>query len=339
MATLGVFGGAGRSKSALSALLAYEWMRRGKRTLLVDNHARNYVRAWSENAAKNTPKLPVVVTFGRTIDREDQLPLLMPGFEMVVIDSDAERDRERAVLNVVDVAIALYNDTTSTSILRRMAMRVDIVRAKRPNIALFVLLMGGDLYAGRRFASEVGVRVLESEISGGPIYEEIIPSGRTDDPGGEIARVIDEIDGRLDRPMRAPSVAGEGSFDFVERITTFVDQVERSFIELIEEDTLPSDARLEKKSESLRAKVRRNLEELRDLCGIEFYQDETICIEDDEDLKEDMFEIDRVVARAEALLARMEERNETTAEAPSLKQIHAELRALRVRLSRRRDLG
>lgn len=103
----------GVSKSTLALGLAWEWMLRGLRVLLVDADPAATCLEAAQEAQANGHQPPTTIQKGKELHGENQIPLLAKGFDHVVIDTpggDARRLQEiaqvqRAAMAVADVVL------------------------------------------------------------------------------------------------------------------------------------------------------------------------------------------------------------------------------------------
>jgi len=97
-------GGAGKTTVAVN--LAAEWLRAGRRVLLVDADPQGTARTWRAVAGELGEPAPDVVTMGAELWEPERLPRLARSYERVVIDCPPRMNEvQRAALAVADVAV------------------------------------------------------------------------------------------------------------------------------------------------------------------------------------------------------------------------------------------
>jgi len=182
IAIAGQKGGSGKTTVAIA--LTAEWLRRGKRVLLVDGDPQKTATTWVEVAIEKAKPVPTVTAMGATMWRPDQLPKLAQGFDVVIVDTPPRLDDvQKAALMVADVAV--MPSGPSAHECWALAEQLDLVSKAsvvRPELRACLLLtrkVGGTLIGreAREALTSTGVPVLKIELGYRTDYQEASAAG------------------------------------------------------------------------------------------------------------------------------------------------------------------
>jgi chromosome partitioning protein len=216
-ACLSVKGGAG--KSTVCTNLALEYMRRGRRTLLVDADPQGTTRVWAEIAVENGYEAPTVVAMGKDLHRPGQLDRFRDAFDLIGIDCPG-RDGAvvRAALMVADVALVPCGASPADAwALAQTLELIEEARVLRPGLAAGVIVTRRrhtSIGNGARGDLEsAGVPLFPVELAERVAYQQAMGEGRgvvalrDREAAREIRLLADSIDNLVRSHHEASSLA------------------------------------------------------------------------------------------------------------------------------------
>jgi chromosome partitioning protein len=160
----------GTGKSTLACNLAAEWMRRGRRVLLVDADPQGTALTWASVAAENGVPTPPVVGVGDNL--RQALPELIRGVDITIIDT-AGRLSKRLGGALVLSDLVLLPCRPNPSDIWALAQSVDSVvdvQSIRPELQAAIVLNGMEgrtalSRSARDSIASVGFPILRSELA------------------------------------------------------------------------------------------------------------------------------------------------------------------------------
>lgn len=209
----GLKGGVGKSTAAIGC--AVEWMRRGRKTLLVDADPQKTAMIWSQVAVEHRRPIPTVISMGETMHEPLQIPYLAEQFDVVVIDTPPSLAAvTRSALMVADVAVLPCGPSThDTWALSPVVELVAAARSVHPGLLARILVtrkvVGTAIgKTARSVLREVEIPLLESELCYRTDYQEAPAVGlgpTTYRPGGlaslEIRNLVNELEELASLPV------------------------------------------------------------------------------------------------------------------------------------------
>jgi chromosome partitioning protein len=173
----------GTGKSTLAINLAVEWMRRGRRVLLVDSDPQGTSLTWANVAAEAGTQAPTVVALGDNL--RQALPELAQSVDITIVDTAGRQSRRLAgALMVADIALLPCRPYPSD--IWALAESVDTVRTVldiRPELIAAIVINGMEtrttLSRGARDAVRAaGLPVLSADISQRVAFAEACAVGK-----------------------------------------------------------------------------------------------------------------------------------------------------------------
>lgn len=159
----------GTGKSTLAINLAVEWMRRGRRVLVVDADPQGTTLTWSNVAAEAGVAAPSVIAMGDNL--RQALPELASGADITIIDTAGRQSKRlAAALMLADIAVLPCRPSPpDVWALEGSIETVRSVQELRADLLAYLLINGkADRTALGRHAREAlagaGLPKLESEI-------------------------------------------------------------------------------------------------------------------------------------------------------------------------------
>jgi chromosome partitioning protein len=205
IACVSVKGGAG--KSTLATNLCAEYLRQGRRVLLVDADPQGTARIWAEVATENGHLSPTVVAMGRDMHRPGQLDRLAANYQVTVIDCPG-RDGAvvRSALMIADVALVPCGASPADAWALQQSLDViGEAQALRPALRASVVITRRRATSIGRGArgdlSAAGVPLLDAELAERVAYQYAMGEGRgvtTMHGHGEAAREIRALAAAVD---------------------------------------------------------------------------------------------------------------------------------------------
>ncbi|MEZ4447201.1 MAG: ParA family partition ATPase [Polyangiaceae bacterium] len=184
IALAGQKGGVGKTTIAIG--IATEWVDRGARVLLVDADPQGSSRTWADVASEQGHKVPTVVAMGANLHKKDQLPLLVPGYDHVIVDCPpAHGPIQRAALMVADVVLLPCSPSpVDVWALASSLELVEQAQAIRDDLLAAIVITRKDprTAIGRqvRVALEAhGLPVIRAELGNRVAYPEALSVGST----------------------------------------------------------------------------------------------------------------------------------------------------------------
>lgn len=204
-----VKGGAG--KSTLAVNLATEYLRRGRRVLIVDADPQGTARVWAEVAAERQLAAPAVIAMGKDLHRPGQLDRIAAAFDIVIVDCPG-RDGAvvRAALMVANIVLVPCGASPADAwALQQSLDLLDEAKAFRPNlIARVVITRRRPTNLGKNARNDLvasGVPLLEVELAERVGYQVAMGEGRgvtmmsgQPDAAREIRNLTDAVDALLE---------------------------------------------------------------------------------------------------------------------------------------------
>ena len=223
IAFAGQKGGIGKSTTAVC--LAVAAMQRKQSVLLVDADPQGTVRTWGDVAGEAGHTAPTVVAMGATMHRPEQLPRVVGGFDLTVIDCPPRHgDIQRSALMVADVAVLPCGPSAVDA--WALAASLDVVREARTlrdtlRACILITRKQGRTALGkgaRAVLAGSGLAVLETELGHRVAYQEALAMGRgatshapRDPSAREMFNLLDELEsfahGKQADPDFAPHAA------------------------------------------------------------------------------------------------------------------------------------
>jgi chromosome partitioning protein len=196
----------GTGKSTLAINLAVEWMRRGKRVLLVDADPQGTTLTWSNVAAEAGVKAPTVIAMGDNL--RQALPELAAAADVTIIDTAGRQSKRLAgALMLADVALLPCRPYPSDVwALAESVETVRTVQELRPELIAAIVINGKEartaLGRGAREAvSSAGLPVLIADLCQRVAFAEACAVGKgvtTYAPktpaAAELRAIVDEIE-------------------------------------------------------------------------------------------------------------------------------------------------
>lgn len=201
----------GTGKSTLAINLAVEWMRRGKRVLLVDADPQGTALTWSNVAAESGVKAPTVIAMGDNL--RQALPDLAAAADVTLIDT-AGRQSKRLVGALMLADLALLPCRPYPSDVWALAESVETVRnvqELRPELLAAIVINGMEARtalgrSARESVAASGLPVLGTDVCQRIAFAEACAVGKgvtTYAPKTPAARelkaLIDEIEDIVNR--------------------------------------------------------------------------------------------------------------------------------------------
>lgn len=166
---VGLKGGLGKSTAAVSC--AAEYVRRGKRVLLVESDFESRsALLWDELAAENGRDRPTVVAMNSSLHHRGQLPALAGSYELVVVDTPPQNGEiTKAVLSCSDVAVIPCGQSTfeTARVLPTLELVKEQQRERRLQARLLICKKNPRTTLGqqlRELLESTGVPVFQSEL-------------------------------------------------------------------------------------------------------------------------------------------------------------------------------
>ena len=160
----------GTGKSTLAINLAVEWMRRGRRVLLVDADPQGTTLTWSNIAAESGVAAPTVIAMGDNL--RQALPTLAANADVTLIDTAGRQSKRLAgALMLADLALLPCRPYPSDVwALAESVETVKTVQELRPDLQAAIVINGKEgrtaLGRGAREAVRAaGLPVLGAEIN------------------------------------------------------------------------------------------------------------------------------------------------------------------------------
>jgi chromosome partitioning protein len=182
IAAVSVKGGAG--KSTLATNLACEYLRRGRRVLLVDADPQGTSRVWSEVAIENNHAPPSVVAMGRDMHRPGQLDQIAASYDVTIIDCPG-RDGAvvRAALMVADLVLIPCGASPADAWALQQSLEVvEEARTLRPHMVARVVITRRRATAiGKNARGDLaasGVPLMPVELAERVAYQQAMGEGR-----------------------------------------------------------------------------------------------------------------------------------------------------------------
>lgn len=207
IAFAGQKGGAGKTTAAVS--IAVELHARGRRVLLVDTDPQATARTWAAVATERKLAWPTVVGMGPGLYRDDQLPALARGYDVVVVDCPPRLDAtQREVLYIADVVVLPCGPSTVDA--WALAESRDLVaeaRRLRPELKAVVLITRKQLRTAigrdaRGVLEAAKLPVLAAELAYRVTYQEAPAAGMgpttyapASPAADEVRALVDELEG------------------------------------------------------------------------------------------------------------------------------------------------
>jgi chromosome partitioning protein len=197
----------GTGKSTLAINLAVEWMRRGRRVLLVDADPQGTSVTWANVAAEAGVQAPTVVALGDNL--RQAVPSLAESVDVTIIDT-AGRQSKRLVGALMVADLALLPCRPYPSDIWALAESVETVRdvqVMRSDLVAAIVINGSEgrttLGRGARDAiASAGLPMLATSIAQRVAFAEACAVGKgvttyaTKSPAaGELRSLADEIEG------------------------------------------------------------------------------------------------------------------------------------------------
>ena len=182
IAIAGQKGGSGKTTVAIA--LTAEWLRRGKRVLLVDTDTQKTATTWVEVAVDKDKPVPTLTAMGVTMWRPDQLPRVAQGFDIVIVDTPPRLDdMQKAALMVADVAVLpcgpSHHDCWAFAEELELVRKASVARPELRVCVLFTRKVGGTLIGkeARELLDSTGLSVLKTELGYRTDYQEASGAG------------------------------------------------------------------------------------------------------------------------------------------------------------------
>lgn len=219
IAVAGQKGGVG--KTTLSTTVAAEWVKRGLRVLLVDADPQASARTWGDVSAEAGNSAPTIVAMGPGLHRPDQLPAMLDGFDVTIIDCPpANGQVQRAALMVAD--LVLLPCSPSPMDLWALATSVELVeeaQVVRPDLQAAVVITQKDARTAlgsqiRESLAESGLPTLQTEIHSRVAYAEAMILGlgvTTYAARSKAAREARELVNEIEELIGMRAVKGEAN--------------------------------------------------------------------------------------------------------------------------------
>jgi chromosome partitioning protein len=173
----------GTGKSTLAINLAVEWMRRGKRVLLVDADPQGTTLTWSNVAAEAGVKAPTVIAMGDNL--RQALPELAAAADVTLIDTAGRQSKRLAgALMLADMALLPCRPYPSDVwALAESVETVRTVQELRSELLAAIVINGKEsrtaLGRGARDAvSSAGLPVLSADICQRVAFAEACAMGK-----------------------------------------------------------------------------------------------------------------------------------------------------------------
>lgn len=172
----------GGGKSTIAVNLAAEWLRRGRRVLLVDADPQGSALTWAEVAAERGHEAPAVVALGDNI--RQALAGLAGGYEIVVVDTAGRQSARLAgALALADVALLPCQPSPADVwALAGSVETITAVQQLRPELRAAVIVNGKSRTAiarGVRSAiARTGLPVLGAELGQRVAFAEALATGQ-----------------------------------------------------------------------------------------------------------------------------------------------------------------
>jgi chromosome partitioning protein len=196
----------GTGKSTLAINLAVEWMRRGKRVLLVDADPQGTSLTWSNVAAEAGIKAPTVIAMGDNL--RQALPEVAATSDVTIIDTAGRQSKRMAgALMVADLALLPCRPYPSDVwALAESVETVRTVQEMRSDLVAAIVINGKEartaLGRGAREAvASAGLPVLQADICQRIAFAEACAVGKgvtTYAPktpaAAELRAVVDELE-------------------------------------------------------------------------------------------------------------------------------------------------
>lgn len=210
IAVAGYKGGAGKTTTAAS--LAAEHHRRGRKVLLVDADPQGTSTTWHVLAAELKQPTPTLVAMGATMHREDQLPQLARGFDLVIIDGPPRHgDVQRSMMLCADLVLLPCNPSTPDvwAVTQSVALVEETRSTLRPNLQGVVLLnrvlpRTTMTTNSREELRKCGLLLLSSELGQRTAFPEAFAAGQgvtTYEPEGRAASEVMALADELERVL------------------------------------------------------------------------------------------------------------------------------------------
>lgn len=195
-------GGAGKTTLAIG--LSVEWMRRGKKVLLVDADPQATALTWAGLAAELEQAAPSVVAMGDNLRKT--LPGVAKDYDLVVVDTPG-RQTKRVVGAIMLADLVILPAQPSPADVWALAGTIDVIeeaREIRPDIRAVLVINGRTRTAigagARPVLEETGYPVLRTEIGRRTAFAESLATGQgvTAYQSGsvaalEIRNLVDEV--------------------------------------------------------------------------------------------------------------------------------------------------
>jgi chromosome partitioning protein len=173
----------GTGKSTLAINLAVEWMRRGRRVLLVDADPQGTSLTWANVAAESGGDAPTVIALGDNL--RHALPALAQAADVTIIDT-AGRQSKRLAGALMLADLALLPCRPYPSDIWALAESVDTVRNVqeiRPELVAAIVINGMETRTmmgrgARDNVAAAGLRVLASDICHRVAFAEACAAGK-----------------------------------------------------------------------------------------------------------------------------------------------------------------
>lgn len=209
-------GGVGKSTTAIN--LAVEWMRRGRRVLLVDADPQGTCLTWSNVALEAGIPAPTVVAVGDNV--RQAVPELAANAEVILIDTAGRVGKRLAgALMIADLAVVPCKPFPADIwALAETVESIQAVQELRPELQAHILINGADTRTAlsrdaRDNISAAGLPVLQTKLLQRVAFAEACAAGKgitsyqpKSPAASEICALADEIEDMTGRRARKRSV-------------------------------------------------------------------------------------------------------------------------------------
>lgn len=174
-------GGVGKSTTAIN--LSVEWMRRGRRVLLVDADPQGTCLTWSNVALEAGIPAPTVVAVGDNV--RQAVPELAANAEVILIDTAGRVGKRLAsALMIADIAIVPCKPYPADIwALAETVESIQSVRELRPDLHAHILINGADTRTtlsrdARENIATAGLPVLQTRLLSRVAFAEACAAGK-----------------------------------------------------------------------------------------------------------------------------------------------------------------
>jgi chromosome partitioning protein len=209
-------GGAGKSTTAIN--LAVEWMRRGRRVLLVDADPQGTCLTWSNVALEAGIQAPTVVAVGDNV--RQAIPELAANAEVILIDTAGRVGKRLAsALMIAEMAVVPCKPYPADIwALAETVESIQAVRELRPEMHAHILINGADTRTtlsrdARENIAAAGLPVLQTRLFQRVSFAEACAAGKgitsyqpRSPAAAEMCALADEIENVTGRRPRKRAV-------------------------------------------------------------------------------------------------------------------------------------